>query len=103
MAKKSRVKGQRGQNEWAKFVGGTVLARAGYDGADVESPPMVIRDLTLWEVKRRKALPQWLRDWMYQAEMQVVGTTAAIALAFREDHGEWWLLIPASELLSDDV
>lgn len=97
MAKKSRVKGQRGQNEFAKRLpGGTVLARAGYDGADVQSDPVYSDPIVLWEVKRRKALPQWLRDWQQQALLQVIDSPHPPVVAFREDHGQWWVMLPLS-------
>lgn len=89
----SRRKGFRGEHEWATKVGGSKISRTGYDGPDVESPPMSVDGLVLWEVKRVKALPKWLDGWLVQARAE-----GADALAFRQDRDEWWVLVPAHRL-----
>jgi len=91
---RSRRKGKAGEREWAKHMGGKVVSRIGQGSPDVETPPLFIAGLALWETKRLEELPAWLVDWQEQTIAE-----GADALAFRPDRGEWWLLIPASRLI----
>ena len=88
---RSRVKGRRGEQEWARETGG-VRRRIGVPGHDVTSPPWTRFGVTDWEVKRVERLPAVLRGWLEQT----VGEGAE-ALAFREDRGGWWVCIPWDE------
>lgn len=92
----SRRKGARGEHEWAQQLpGGAKISRTGYEGPDVSSLPLKVSGLTVWEVKRRAALPGWLQEWQTQALREHA------AIAFREDRGDWWVMVPAEWLEGD--
>jgi hypothetical protein len=93
MGAHSRRKGRRGELEWAKYVGGDRANDEGLAGLDVESPPVGIVPIERWEVKRPGKVSASLRAWMEQTINE-----GADALAFREDGGEWWVLMPADRL-----
>ena len=90
---RSRRKGKAGEREWAKFTDGKVVSRIGQGSPDVETPPLCVVGLRLWETKRLEELPIWLQEWQEQTIAE-----GADGLAFRQDRGEWWVLIPAARL-----
>lgn len=97
--KKSRVKGQRGQNEAAKILKGEVIARTGFDGPDVEVKLGVrIRPLRLFEIKRVASLPVALRKMLEQTERE-----GGDALMLREDRGAWYIVIKVPDYLEEDT
>lgn len=65
-------------------IGGRKVSRTGYPGPDVEGA-----DGTVYEVKRLRTLPVLLAGWLTQAK-----TEGADAVAFRADHGEWYVVCP---------
>ena len=90
---RSRRKGKAGEREWAKFTDGKVVSRIGQGSPDVETSPLYVVGLRLWETKRLEELPIWLQEWQEQTIAE-----GADGLAFRQDRGEWWVLIPAASL-----
>ena len=88
----NRARGRGGENEFAKLVLGKRISRTGERGGDVMD-----FDGQTWEVKRTKALPALLRGWIEQANRQ-----GDYGVAFREDHGQWYLLIPLANWWSGD-
>jgi hypothetical protein len=95
MGAHSRNKGRRGELEWAKYVGGDRVNDEGLPGPDVESKPLgIFPPLALWDSKRPGKLPKWLsEEWMQKAL-----NDGCDAVAFREDGGKWWVLMPAERL-----
>jgi hypothetical protein len=94
MGAHSRNKGRRGELEWAKYVGGDRDNDEGLGGHDVVSKPLgIFPGLVKWEVKRPGKLLAGVRVWMDQCERE-----GADAVAFREDGGKWWVLMPAERL-----
>ena len=76
-----------------KLEGGKKVSERGKEGHDVESNPYRLAEpITRWEAKFTKALPQWLRDWQEQAVRQ------GSPVAFREDRGEFWVMLPLAWL-----
>jgi len=76
-----------------KLSGGKKVSERGKEGHDVESDPYrLVEPVTRWEAKYTKALPQWLRDWQEQALRQ------GSPVAFREDRGEFWVMVPLAWL-----
>ena len=76
-----------------KLEGGKKVSERGKEGHDVESNPYrLIEPITRWEAKYTKSLPQWLRDWQEQAVRQ------GSPVAFREDRGEFWVMLPLAWL-----
>lgn len=91
----SRNKGRRGELEWAKKVGGHRDNDEGLSGIDVRSKPIgtLYPPLEYWEVKRRASIPATIRTWLKQMHDE-----GADAVAFREDRGDWYVIIRAERL-----
>ena len=90
----SRNKGRRGELEWAKYVGGRRCNDEGLPGHDVESDPLGIwPGISKWEVKRPGTMLVGLKNWIDQMEKE-----GSDAVAFREDNGRWYIIVPAERL-----
>lgn len=93
MSKSSR-KGARREREWADKWNGHKVSRLGYEGPDVVTPSLNLTEpLRVWEVKSKEALPKWLVDWLEQVDRE-----GADALAFRQNRGDWYVIIRADRL-----
>lgn len=103
MSKSSR-KGDRREKEWADLWDGTKISRKGYQGPDVITPPLHINKLAKWEVKSAENLPLWFigvnkdgdEGWITQMERE-----GADALAFRQNYGDWYIIVRADKLEDD--
>ena len=99
----SRAKGQRGEREWIKYLltffpslegklkRGLQSRGGGKEVPDVEDFPVYH-----WEVKRVEKLNIW------NAQKQAVADAEEgkiPALAYRRNHGDWWVSLPADEAL----
>lgn len=82
----SRAKGRRGELDYIRRWGGARISKLGEAGPDV---------VDAWgnvvEIKRLVRLPVALRKWLTQAADE-----GAHLVAFREDKGEWYVLMTAS-------
>ena len=96
MSKSSR-KGSRRELEWATFIGGEKKSRLGYEGPDVQSLPMKLtKELRLWEVKSKEAMPAWLvgpDGWLGQ-----IAKSGADAVVFRQNNKGWYMIVPISSM-----
>lgn len=101
MSKSSR-KGDLRENEFATLIGGKKISRKGYEGPDVESPPLRFgRTFSLWEVKSKEDLPAWLagpEGWLGQMKRE-----GADAVVFRQNRGEWYAIIPLAPLVASQT
>jgi hypothetical protein len=101
--KKSRQKGRTGENDWAKKTGGERISEAGMPGPDVKTPGLWFGPHYLAEVKRPAKIVGQLREYIEQMEGE-----GADHLAFREDRGEWYVVLKAEphmyvEIEEDEV
>lgn len=85
--KKSRDKGRKGENEFAKLVGGERISKIGLGGPDVRD-----KYGNVYEVKR----PQAGLSQVYAAIAQANAESAAY-VAMRSDNKEWFIVIPTLE------
>lgn len=78
----NRTRGRRGELNFAAAIGGHRISRTGEPGPDVMGP-----DGRTYEVKLVKELPQYLKDFVAQADRQ-----GCAAVAIKEDRGRWLML-----------
>lgn len=77
---------------FAEAIGGIRISRTGEPGPDVEGP-----DGRLYEIKLLRSLPALLRSWIEQKERE-----GAVAVGFKEDRGEWFILTTLREWMGAD-
>jgi hypothetical protein len=93
----SRSKGYRLERQFADKLGGKRIARSGYPGPDVKTPPQILdQPITTWEIKGLAGLPKWLLNWQEQMVRE-----GADAIAFRQDNDRWWVMFPLAKLSAE--